>query len=65
MQQALELDPTNIEVAEHLHELADDAVRRHNRSRSMKRQSNTLGEAPSLEPIAGSHSFHLQTDRRR
>ena len=36
-----------------------------NRSPSTKQAANTLGAAPILAPAAGSHSFHLRTDRRQ
>lgn len=64
LQQALELDPRNVEVAEHLHELADDALLGQPKP-IYEAAANTLGAAPILAPAAGSHSFHLRTDRRQ
>ena len=64
LQRAAELDPTNIQVAEHLREMADDAAASQTKSPYAK-DTEGLAPAPSLEPISGKQSFHLRTDRRQ
>jgi tetratricopeptide (TPR) repeat protein len=60
---ALSLDPRNIEVTEHIHELADDAIR--GQSTPLYQQgADTVGEAIPLAPEAGLHSFHLHVPLR-
>jgi Flp pilus assembly secretin CpaC/tetratricopeptide (TPR) repeat protein len=62
--QALELDPKNIQVAEHLRELGDAALL--GQSTSLYEQTaSTAGEPVSLLPASGAHSFHLRTDQRQ
>jgi general secretion pathway protein D len=64
LEQALALDPRNIQVTEHLHELADDAAR--SQSSSLYEQAaNSAGGPLSLEPVAGVKSFHLHLDQRQ
>ncbi len=61
---ALELDPKNIQVNQHLYELGDDALR--GQPRSIYAQgAQTAGEAPELAPMAGFHTFHLRTDQHQ
>jgi general secretion pathway protein D len=63
LEKAAKLDPHNIEVAQHLNEMASDAVEE--RVKPLYDQGvDSLGPAPSLTPMAGTHSFHLKTDRR-
>jgi Flp pilus assembly secretin CpaC/tetratricopeptide (TPR) repeat protein len=63
LQRALELDPRNIQVTEHLRELGDDAVR--GEAGSIYEQgADTVGASVPLEPSPGVHSFHLHTDQR-
>ncbi len=63
LERAAKLDPHNIEVIQHLDEMAADAAAE--RVKPVYDQGvNSLGPAPVLEPIAGTHSFHLKTDRR-
>jgi len=63
LQKAAKLDPHNIEVAQHLDEMAADATAE--RVSPMYGQDvDSLGPAPVLTPTAGSHTFHLKTDRR-
>ncbi len=63
LQKAEALDPHNIEVAAHLDEMADDVAMA--QPKSLYDQGvDSLAPAPSLEPMAGTHSFHLKTDRR-
>ncbi len=63
LQKAEALDPHNIEVAAHLDEIAEDVATA--QSKSLYDQGvDSLAPAPSLEPMPGTHSFHLKTDRR-
>jgi general secretion pathway protein D len=63
LEKAAKLDPHNLEVAQHLDEMATDAVAE--RVKPVYDQGvDSLGPAPSLTPMAGTHSFHLKTDRR-
>jgi Flp pilus assembly secretin CpaC len=64
LQRALELDPKNLEVAEHLHELADDVGLDESRPLYASAAS-TAGEAPVLAPTDGIQSFHLKKDKRQ
>lgn len=64
LDQALALDPRNIQVTEHLHELADDALL--GQTTPIYAQSaDTVGGSISIAPTPGVHSFHLHTDQRR
>ena len=64
LEQALELDPRNIQVTEHLHEMGDDALQ--GQSPALYGQAaSTLGEMVSIIPTTGMHSFHLRTDQRQ
>jgi general secretion pathway protein D len=64
LQHAAELDPHNIQVAEHLREMADEASA--SQAKPLYAQgTESLAPAPSLEPISGTKSFHLRTDRRQ
>jgi tetratricopeptide (TPR) repeat protein len=61
---ALELDPNNIQVTEHLYELSDDALL--GQSTPLYQQAaSTAGELVTLLHAAGAHSFHLHTDQRQ
>jgi Flp pilus assembly secretin CpaC len=61
---ALELDPKNIQVTQHLFELGDDALL--GQSRPIYAQdAGTAGKAAELAPTAGVHSFHLRTGQRQ
>jgi len=64
LEHALALDPRNIQVTEHLHELGDDALRGQS-SPLYEQAASTVGEAVELAPVAGVHSFHLHTDERQ
>ncbi len=58
-----QLDPSNLQVAEHLREMADDATA--SRANPIYGQeADSLAPAPSLEPVPGKHSFHLKMGRR-
>lgn len=61
---ALELDPKNPEVGEHLSELGGDALR--GQTKPLYEQgSETAGAATVLKPDPGDRSFHLRGERRR
>jgi general secretion pathway protein D len=64
LQHAAELDPGNIQVAEHLREMADEATASQPKS-LYQQDTQSLAPAPTLEPIAGKNNFHLRTDRRQ
>jgi type II secretory pathway component GspD/PulD (secretin) len=61
---ALELDPLNPLVSEHLYELGDDALIGHSNP-VYEQGAERAGEAVELDPKAGVHSFHLLTDQRQ
>lgn len=64
LQKAAALDPKNIEVAEHLDEMARDVADA--QAKTLYGQGlDSLAPAPALEPEAGKHGFHLKTDRRQ
>ena len=63
LQKAAELDPNNIEVSEHLRAMADDAAAR--TDALYDKEVSSLAPAPSLEPVAGTQSFHIKADRRQ
>jgi hypothetical protein len=61
---ALELDPRSPLVAEHLHELGEDAVL--GLDKPLYPPDSTLaGEDETLKPTPGVRSFHLHTDERQ
>ena len=64
LEKAAGLDPKNIEVLEHLHEMAADVADAQTSSLYGK-GLESLGAAPILEPTADKHSFHLKSDRRQ
>ena len=61
---ALELEPKNIQVIQHLYELGDDALLGQSRP-AYEQAASTIGEAVKLEPTPGLHSFHLHTELRQ
>lgn len=63
LQQAVELDPKNPEVAQHLQELAGDVGIDQQKS-IYDDAANTLAAAPVLAPVEGVHSFHMRSDAR-
>ncbi len=63
LQKAAELDPKNIQVAEHLDEMAADAAATQTKP-LYEQGTDTLAPAPTLEPTTVTHSFHLKSDRR-
>ena len=64
LQQALDLDPQNIQVTEHLRELGEDAVRGIKQP-IYEQNGDALGQSIEVEPASGVHSFHLHTDQRQ
>jgi general secretion pathway protein D len=61
---ALELDPANADVAQHLRELGDDALR--GAQKPLYAESgDELGGPILIMPAAGPHSFHLKTSQRQ
>ena len=64
LEQALALDPRNVQVTEHLHELADDTLRGES-TPIYSQGADTVGGPISIAPTPGVHSFHLHTDQRR
>lgn len=64
LERARALDPDNIEVVQHLDELADDATRSVPRS-PYEQSNNELAAPPQLEPARGAHSFHMHRDSRQ
>jgi hypothetical protein len=64
LQRAAELDPKNPQVAQHLFEMADDAVATKPKP-IYEAEANSLAPAPELAPVPGRHSFHLRADRRQ
>ena len=64
LQRAAELDPHNLQVAEHLREMAADAAASQTKS-IYEKSTDDLAPAPVLEPTEGTRSFHLKTDRRQ
>jgi Flp pilus assembly secretin CpaC len=64
LERARALDPTNIEVSQHLDELGDDAIR--GQPKPLYEQSGSdLGGPVELEPATGLHSFHLHEDQKQ
>jgi Flp pilus assembly secretin CpaC len=64
LEKAAALDPRNIEVMEHLHEMAADVADA--QTKPLYEQGlESLDRAPAVEPVAGKHSFHLNADRRQ
>jgi Flp pilus assembly secretin CpaC len=61
---ALELDPNNILVNQHLYELGDDALLGQSRPRYAS-DAGIAGAGVNLAPVAAIHSFHLHSDARQ
>lgn len=60
----LELDPKNVQVAQQLNELSDDALRGQTKP-LYDAGANSIGNQDSLSPKAGVQSFHIRTDTRQ
>ncbi len=63
LERALALDPRNIQVTEHLHEMGDDQLRGQ-ATPIYQQDASGIGEPLELETAAGARSFHLHTDQR-
>jgi len=63
LERAAQLDPKNLQVAEHLREMTADATASAPNA-VVGQGTDSLGAAPSLEPMTGTHSFHLKMGRR-
>ncbi len=62
--QALQLDPKNPQVGQHLNDLGDDALS--GLAKPLYEQgAGTAGELAILAPAPGVRSFHLRSDRRQ
>ncbi len=64
LERARALDPGNIEVAQHLDELADDTARGEPKP-LYEQSSDQLAGPPQLEPRPGAHSFHMHRDSKQ
>ncbi len=64
LERARALDPSNIEINQHLDELADDAARGQPQP-LYKQSSSALAGPVQLEAAPGLHSFHLHADRKQ
>ena len=64
LERARALDPTNIEINQHIDELADDVVRSQPQP-IYDQAGGTLAGPVQLEPVPGVHSFHLRADREQ
>jgi tetratricopeptide (TPR) repeat protein len=65
LEQALALDPRNIQVTEHLHELGDDAARSTSVSTLYGDAADSVDAPLGVSPTDGVHSFHLHADQRQ
>ncbi|HKD61942.1 MAG TPA: hypothetical protein VKB47_15880 [Terracidiphilus sp.] len=64
LQKAAELDPQNLQVSEHLREMAKDVAT--SQAKPLYGQGlDSLGPAPQLEPRPDKKSFHLRTTGRQ
>jgi len=61
---ALELDPNNIQVTQHIYELGDDALLVQPKP-IYDQDEGSIGEPVALAPTRGPHSFHVRTDQRQ
>ena len=64
LEQALTLDPKNLEATQHLYELGDRAARQQPQA-VYTQATDSIGASMPLLPTPGVHSFHLHTDQRR
>lgn len=64
LEQALRLDPRNLEATQHLYELGDQATQRQ-AVPVYEQAADSIGVSMPLLPTPGVHSFHLHTDQRR
>lgn len=63
LERAQDLDPKNIQVTEHLHEMGDDAARGE-ATPIYEEDASGIGEAIVLETTQGVHSFHVKSDQK-
>jgi type II secretory pathway component GspD/PulD (secretin) len=63
LSRALEIDPKNPQVSQHLNGLGDDALLGQTPPR-YEQGAETVGAAAVLAPASGVHNFHLRSDRR-
>jgi len=61
---ALELDPNNIQVTQHIYELGDDALLAQPKP-VYDQDAGSIGGPVELAPTGGLHSFHVRTDQRQ
>jgi general secretion pathway protein D len=61
---ALEIDPRNEQVAEHLRELGEDALAGESRP-PYEQAAESIAGPQELAPLPGVHSFHLRTNQRQ
>jgi general secretion pathway protein D len=64
LERALQLDPKNFEVSQHLDELGDEAAREEPKP-IYERSGENLGDEPQLVTTPGRHNFHLHIDTRQ
>jgi tetratricopeptide (TPR) repeat protein len=64
LEHALTLDPRNVQVTEHLHELGEDSQQNQPAGLYAK-AADGFGSTLRVEPTAGTHSFHLHVNRRQ
>jgi general secretion pathway protein D len=64
LERAAQLDPKNLQVTEHLREMADDVAA--SQSKSIYAEAvGSLAPAPQLEPAPGNKTFHLRMSGRQ
>jgi len=63
IERALQLDPANIQVTEHLHEMGDDLLRGLP-TPIYEQDAGAIAGPIEIEPTQGTHSFHLHTDEK-
>lgn len=63
LEQALALDPKNVQVTEHLYELGDDIAQQLTRP-IYEEAADSIGGPLEVLPKPGAQSFHLHTDQR-
>jgi general secretion pathway protein D len=61
---ALEIDPRNAQVGEHLRELGDDALAGETRP-PYEQAAESIAGPQELAPVSGVHSFHLRANQRQ
>jgi tetratricopeptide (TPR) repeat protein len=64
LEHALTLDPRNVQVTEHLHELGEDSQQNQPAGLYAK-AADGFGSTLRVEPTPGTHSFHLHVNRRQ